>query len=139
MRISVRPETTGWRAQRAVSGCGYNLIFGKNLARVELYLSRTQADENKWIFDQLERERQEIEGRFGAELQWQRLDDKKASRICYQRPFDGFDDDNWPEMIEWLCKYVVKLEEAFSEPLDRLNREMKSRGDALATEENDSS
>ena len=111
----------------------YSLIFGKNLARVELYLSRTQAAENKWFYDHFEQERQEIEGRFGAELQWQRLDDRKASRICYSRQFDGFNKDNWPEMIEWLCKYVVKLEEAFSEPLDRLNREMKSRGDASTT------
>ena len=104
---------------------------------MELYLTRSRADENKWFFDQLERERQEIEGRFGAELQWQRLDDKKASRICYQHPFNGFDEDNWQEMIEWLCKYVDKLEEAFSEPLERLNREMKSRGDVSASAEND--
>ena len=137
---NISPSRDHWLASATgLSGCGYNLIFGKNLARVDLYLSRTQADENKWIFDQLERERQEIEGRFGTELQWQRLDDKKACRICYPHPFDGFDDDNWPEMIDWLYTHIVKLEEAFSEPLDRLNREMKSRGDALATEENDSS
>ena len=135
---NISPSRKNWLASpTGVSGCGYNLIFSKNLARVELYLSRTQAAENKWFFDQLERERQEIEGRFGAELQWQRLDDKKACRICYQHPFDGFDDDNWPEMIEWLCKYVVKLVEAFLEPLDRLNREMKSRGDASASAKND--
>ena len=113
-----------------MSGCGYNLIFGKNLARVELYLSRTRADENKCIFDELERERQAIEGRFGAELDWQRLDDKKACRICYSHPFDGFDEDNWQEIIEWLCTHIIKLEKAFSEPLGRSNELIKSRGDA---------
>ena len=109
------------------------MIFGSKLARVELYLGRSRAEENKRIFDQLIREKQEIDGRFGTELDWQRLDDKKACRICYQNSFDGFNEDIWPEMIEWLCKYVVKLEEAFAEPLDRLNREMKSRGDASTT------
>ena len=134
---SISPPRQYWLASpTGVSGCGYNMIFGKYLGRVELYLGRTQATENKWIFDQLIRERQEIEVRFGVELDWQRLDDKKASRICYQQPFDGYEDANWPEMIDWLCTYIVKLEEAFSEPLDRLNQEMKSWGDTLATEEN---
>lgn len=124
---SISPSRKYWLASpTGVSGCGYNLIFGSKLARVELYLGRSRADQNKRIFDQLNREKQEIEGRFGAELDWQRLDDKKACRICIQHPFDGFDEDVWPEMIEWLCMYVVKLEEAFSEPLSRLNEQMKS-------------
>ncbi len=136
---NISPSRTYWLASpTGVSGCGYNLIFGKKLARVELYLSRPHAAENKWFFDRLDRERQEIEGRFGAELQWQRLDDKKACRISYRNPFDGYDDENWPEMTDWLCEHIVKLEEAFSEPLDRLNREMKSRGEALSTEKIDS-
>ena len=32
-------------------------------------------------------------------------------------------------MIEWLCKHSIKLEEAFSEPLEHLNRQLKSRSD----------
>ena len=110
-----------------VSGFGYNMIFSKHEVRVELYLSRAEASENKWVFDQLERRRREIEERFGATLEWQRLDDKKASRICYNQPFDGFDDENWPAMIEWLCSHIVKLDEAFSKSLTRLNRQLKSR------------
>ena len=94
---------------------------------MELYLQRSQA-ENKWMFDRLERKRQEMEERFGAELQWQRLDDKKASRICYSHPYDGFNDENWPAMVEWLCKHIVNLEQAFSEPLARLYRRLKSQG-----------
>lgn len=112
------------------------MIFGKNLARVELYISRPQAEENKWFFDKLEQKRLEIEGSFGSELHWQRLDDKKACRISFPHSFNGFDEENWPEMIDWLCEHIVKLEEAFSEPLDRLNSEMKSTGNTLATEEN---
>lgn len=125
---NISPSREYWLASpTGVSGCGYNMIFGKNLARVELYLNRARAAENKWIYDQLDQEKKETEDRFGAELQWQRLDDKKPCRISYRHPFDGFDDDNWPEMIEWLCEHIVKLEEAFSEPLGRLNERMKSQ------------
>lgn len=130
---NISPSKDHWLASATgVSGCGYQLIFSKDETRVELYLSRPRADENKWIFDRLKQEKQEIEGRFKVKLQWQRLDDKKASRICYSHPFDGFNKENWPEMIDWLCTHTIKLEEAFSEPLGRLNQQLKSR-DAMST------
>ena len=135
---NISPSKENWLSSATgVSGCGYNLIFSKSEARVELYLARSQA-ENKWIFDQLERKKQEIEERFGAEFQWQRLDDKKASRICHSQSFDGYDDKNWPTMIEWLCKHIDKLEEAFSEPLERLNRQLKSQGGVSEGDRSDS-
>ncbi len=135
---NISPSKEHWLGSATgVSGCGYNLIFSKSEARVELYLARSQA-ENKWIFDQLEGKRQEIEERFGAEFQWQRLDDKKASRICHSQSFDGYDDKNWPTMIEWLCKHIDKLEEAFSEPLARLNRQLKSQGGVSEGDRSDS-
>lgn len=99
-----------------------------------MYLQRSAGEENKWLFDRLAEERQELEGRFGAELRWMRLDAKKASRICYSHPFDGFDAEHWPEMIDWLCRHFVKLEEAFSKPLGRLGQELKSRGSDGASE-----
>ena len=129
---NISPSADHWLScATGVSGCAYSLIFLKNEARVELTLQRSVTEENKWIFDRLQRERQEIEGRFGDELRWQRLDERKSSRISYSHPFDGFDAENWPEMFRWLCLHIVKLDEAFSEPLGRLNQELKSGGGAL--------
>lgn len=117
-----------------VTGCTYALVMKKDAVRVELYLQRSAAEENKWLFDRLAEARQEREGQFGAELCWMRLDAKKASRICYSHPFDSFDPEHWPEMIDWLCRHFVKLEEAFSKPLGRLGQELKSRGGDGASE-----
>ena len=126
---NISPSTDHWLGcATGVSGCRYNMIFLKNEARVELYLERSATEENKWIFDRLEAERQEVEGRFGDELLWQRLDERKSSRISCSHPFDGFDAESWPEMIGWLCQHIVKLDEAFSESLGRLNQELKSGG-----------
>ena len=111
-----------------VTECRYTVFFLRKEARVELRLERSDAAENKWIFDQLEQERREAEDRFGAELHWRRQNEIKTSRITYSHPFDGFNADNWPEMIDWLCRHIMKLDEAFSEPLDRLNQELKSGG-----------
>ena len=129
---NISPSKDHWLScATGVSGCTYSLIFLKNEARVELYLQRSVADENKWIFDALEGKRQELESDFGDELHWQRLDERKSSRICYSHPFDGYDDKNWPGMIDWLCRHVVKLDETFSQPLGHLNQELKSRGGML--------
>ena len=136
---NISPSKDHWLSgATGISGCGLNLIFLKSEARVELYLARAEAGENKWIFDQLEPKRQEIEEHFGAELRWQRLDDKKACRISYSHPFNGFDDKNWPAMIEWLCRHIVKLEEAFSEPLERLNPRLRSQGGISVGDRGDS-
>ena len=44
---NISPSKDHWLASATgVSGCGYNLIFSKNEARVELYLQRPQATEN---------------------------------------------------------------------------------------------
>ncbi len=124
----ISPSRDHWLASATgVSGCSYNLIFTKKEARVELTLARPEKSENKWMFDQLEEDRKEIEQSFGAELQWLRKDDGKASRICHAERFDGFDVETWPKMIEWLCRHFVKLELAFSQPLTNLNRQLKSQ------------
>ena len=130
---NISPTTDHWLScATGVSGCAYNLIFLKNEARVELTLQRSATEENKWMFDRLEEEKQEVEGRFGDELRWQRLDERKSSRVSYSHSFDGYDAENWPEMVPWLCRHIVKLEEAFSEPLGRLNQQLKSAAGGLA-------
>ena len=68
-----------------------------------------------------------IEDAFGAKLDWRRMDDKKASRIVYAQPFDGFNKDAWPEMIAWLSTHIQKLEATLSEPLARLNRQVRNQ------------
>ena len=109
-----------------VSGCSYTLIFARNQARVELGLTRSDRSENKWLFDRLQEERAQIEARFGDRFEWLRMDDKKASRIAFSSPFDGFNESTWPDMVAWLCDHVTRLEAAFAEPLRRLNPRLKS-------------
>ena len=129
------PSKENWLSSATgISGCGINIIFAKKFARVELYLSKSQKEENKRIFDQLALQKLKVESLFGAELQWQRLDDKKASRICFSRPFDGFDRENWPEIVEWLCDHTNKLETAFSESLRELQKEISFRNDESLVE-----
>ena len=125
---NISPSFDHWLSCATGSpGCAYTLIFGLKFARVELYLSRSVADENKMIFDRLELHRNEIEEQFGTKLHWQRLNEKKACRVSLAQPFDGSDRENWPEMINWLRKHIVKLQAAFSSPLKEACRDLKSQ------------
>jgi hypothetical protein len=127
---NISPAKDHWlSAGSGMRSCPYQMIFSRDEARVEISLQRSDAAENKWVFDQLLAEKDKIEAAFGAALDWRRMDDKKASRIVYAEPFDGFDRGVWPQMIAWLSDYIRKLEAAFSEPLARLNRQIRTHDD----------
>ena len=64
------------------SGLSYRYTILKNSARIELYIDTGDTDKNNQIFDQLYSKREEIESDFGEELEWQRLDDRRACRIA---------------------------------------------------------
>lgn len=129
---NISPAKDHWlSAGSGMRSCPYQMIFSKDEARVEVSLQRSDAAENKWVFDQLFAEKERIEAAFGAELDWRRMDDKKASRIICAQPFDGYDRDVWPEMIAWLSHHIQKLEAAFSDPLARLNRQIRDYEDQI--------
>ena len=137
--VALRPriagfETVGPSNERSLS-CGtgvagftYSLKLLRSEVRVQLNLVSSDHEKNKWVFDQLEREKEALQDRFGGKLEWRRMDRHKASRICCAHPCEGFDTENWPKMIEWLCDHVARLEKTFSEPLARLNRDFGNSG-----------
>lgn len=112
-------------AGSGVRSCSYQIIFSKNEARVELYLQRSEAEENKFIYDQLCNNKDEIEGAFGSILDWRRMDDKKASRIVCSKKFDGYDRDQWPEMINWIVIHIKKLENSFKPYLLKCGKQLR--------------
>ena len=126
---NVSPSKDQWlSAGTGVSGCAYSLHFLRTEARVTLDLQRGNKDENKWLFDRLKAQREQLERDFGGTLQWRRMDDRKSSRIDWSRSFDSYSRDVWPEIAEWLAEHVSRLESAFKPHLQRLNRELKTRG-----------
>lgn len=129
---NISPTKDHWlSAGSGMRSCPYQMIFSRDEARVEISLQRSDKAENKWVFDQLLSDKDKIESDFGSELDWRRMDDKKASRIVYAQPFDGYDRIVWPEMIAWLAEKIQKLEMAFSEPLARLNRQIRTHDDQI--------
>lgn len=89
-------------------------------ARVELYMDSDKVH-NKALFDYLYSQREAIERRFGAAVDWSRLDDNKASRVAVF-PIDGSidDDDEALELVQaWMVEHLAKLDRALGPSLDQ--------------------
>lgn len=116
---NISPSKDNWiGAGTGISSTTFNFVMSRNYARVELYLSRGIKEENKLIFDELFKYKEEIEEVLGANLIWERLDDKKASRIKYQKDdVNVFNELDWPNMIAFMVDSMVRFEKAFKKPL----------------------
>ncbi len=124
---NVNPTRDHWLCSGSgVSNCPFTLIFAKKEVRVELWFARPSLQVNKAMFDLLAKYKEDINNAFGDQLEWLRLDDKKSSRIQFSRKYDGYNRDNWPEMIEWLIHHIAQLEKALKQPLQEANQQLRN-------------
>lgn len=125
---NISPGKDHWlSAGSGISGMVFSLIFGKSEIRVEFSMARAQPETNQFVFDRLAAQREKIEAEFGDELIWLPLPDRKACRIQFGKPVDGYDKANWPEMIHWLIDHMTRLEKALSGPLEKIKQELKNK------------
>ena len=68
---------------------------------------------------------EKIEHDFGGELIWQRLDDKRASRIKYETPANLLDKTAWDDTIEFMIDGMFRIEKAIKPILGKLGKELK--------------
>lgn len=79
------------------------LVNNSGSIGVELYIN-----ENKDLFDSLFINKDEIESKLGFNMHWERLDDKKASRIKSYIPGLNFDKQgNYPELMDKVIERVI--------------------------------
>ena len=82
-----------------------NLVNKDANVVVELYIPN-----NKSLYDKLYEERDEIEKELDFSLDWNRLDNKKASRIKYYISGLNFEDhSNYPELMNKVLDTVLKM------------------------------
>ena len=93
-----------------ISGFCINCVANYDEARVDFYLSKSNADENKAAFDYLKEHKDEIEDAVGSTLVWNRADEYKASWISHSlKNVSITNEADWPRMAkfqaEWSKKY----------------------------------
>jgi len=90
----------------------FAFVFGRYTSRVELYFGD---DEDKKLFDAMLMYKNELESQFDSVITWERLDNKKASRIKMEMPIDEYKESgylkerNWEPKIEWFRESMIQF------------------------------
>lgn len=86
-----------------------DLVNKDHKIRVSLWIS-----DNKELYDALVLRKDEIEAALGFNLEWNRLDNKKASYIsAYIKGLDFDKQDNYPDLMDQIIDLVLKMREVF--------------------------
>ena len=109
------PSGYGPRAQ-------YAAVFNQGRrVSVEVYIGSTDTDRNKTLFDHLMEQLESIESELGESLDWERLNNRSASRIAIRRR-GGIDDDDetLEEVKSWMIDKLLDFKRVFGPHLDEL-------------------
>jgi Domain of unknown function (DUF4268) len=107
----------------------YDVAFTANGAvRAGVYLDMQERTATKRLFDDLEAERLAVETAVGRILSWERLDDRRASRIVdYREVRDLGNLQDRRAVADWAAETVVKLMEALDDRLRSTAQVLLSR------------
>lgn len=94
-----------------ISGVTYGAVFSQGgKARTEVYIDLGEQEKNKQIFDLLKKEDAQIEKEIEESLCWERLDDKRASRLALYTNGNIEDSDTELETVRnWHIEKLLKL------------------------------
>lgn len=124
LHSNISPGIYSWVGTGAgISGVGYNYVISKHNGKSELYIDKDKdsGKENKEIFDNLLFNKNKIEQEFGEELSWERLDNKRASRIAIHFEDIGYNDqDKWPILSAQMVDSMIRLEKVLSPYLSKI-------------------
>lgn len=108
-----------------ISGVYFNFLVTKSYAGIELEISGRTQEENKKIYDYLYSYKDEIENSFGDKLSWERLDDKKRSRISYKlEDVSILDKEVWPKMTNFMAINMLKFEKALRKHINNYAKKL---------------
>ena len=124
---SVAPDGHSWllvasASHGQLSGCQFAYSFARGgRFRVELYIDTGSQERNKQIFDALVEQRSTIESALDVQLAWERLDNRRASRIVWYH--DGTITDSANKLArlrDWAGDAMVKFYAVFDEHLSKM-------------------
>jgi len=121
---NISPSKDSWISTGAgKSGLVYLYNITYKYASVNFCIDRGKdlEEENKKIFDNLFNHKDEIEAIFEGKLTWQRLDDRRSSRICKIYDYAGLNDkEKWDKLQNEMIDDMIKLEKAFKKYISAL-------------------
>jgi hypothetical protein len=107
-----------------IPGFVYSACFAQGERfRTEIYIDKGDTDQNKEIFDELLKMKKTIETEVGSELSWERLDERRASRIAVYREGSIEKKDQHKEYQKWMVENLLKFKKVFNEKIAQILKE----------------
>jgi len=93
----------------------YSTSFARgSKVRAEIYLDCGDKIQNELLFENLIVQKQEIESKYGSELSWERLDNRRSCRIAIYRNGDiNSDSTTLEEIKKWAIKNLLNFKAVF--------------------------
>ena len=109
--FNVSPTRENWiNGFFGVSGFSICCVANYDSARVEIVFQKSEKDENKKAFDALMTHRAEIESALGIALNWNRAEDKKASKVYTQLSNVSIESEvDWLQMARFHAEWSKKF------------------------------
>ena len=93
-----------------VNGFNVCCVANYDSARVELYMGNASKDYNKTAYDQLITHRAKIESNLGVSLIWNRGDNIKSCKVCYQIDNVSIENEtDWLQMAKFHAEWSKKF------------------------------
>lgn len=93
-----------------IGGFSINCIANYDRARVELYLGKTNPEENQKAYNGLLAHKEEIEKTLGVSLFWDDNEENRSRKICHFLPDVGIvDETNWKRMAQFHAEWSKKF------------------------------
>jgi len=116
LHSNITPNIWSWiGAGAGKRGLSYQYCITYKFGTIELYIDRGKdsKEENKRIFDVLHSHKKAIEKIFKGKLEWQRLNNNRASRIRKDYVYAGLNDkDKWDELQDDMIDGMIRFERA---------------------------
>jgi hypothetical protein len=120
---NLAPSPRGSIRLKNTRGLKFIYVANNYDSRIELYIKRGDSALNKSTFDQLFEHKEEIEIAFGDQLSWERLDNRKSSRIGFY--FSGgvkSDESEWEPLQTAMIDAMIRLEKVLSPFITQLTQ-----------------
>jgi hypothetical protein len=103
-------------------GFTLNMSLTEDRARVELYIRLKEGEQASLsAFNKLRAQKEALEAKFGAELDWQDLPGKLGCRICHDS-VGGWKtpEQDWSVLQENIIETLIKMEATFKIPVQQI-------------------
>ena len=121
-----KPSKEAWMPFKSRKGVQFIVTFCRpgNVPafRSEAYIDTGDKESTADLYAALEARRTEIDAAFGKELEWSRLEKRRASRVStyFPQPIGIEDEDQWPQARAWAVSALGGLRAAIEPVLDDL-------------------